>query len=111
MGQTRPLLRIVPVPNWLTGSMRCRIVCETVSPKSFNIPIIIPAFWFSISMSPAQRKRLRRLQLRASQPIQDALAAGVISIRRADILLHLPENEQKSQLDRILRSKQTEILR
>ena len=62
-------------------------------------------------MSPAQSKRLRRIQLRASQPIQDALAAGVISIRRADILLHLPENEQKSQLDRILRSKQTEILR
>jgi hypothetical protein len=39
-------------------------------------------------MSRWTRKRARRIELRASPAVKAALAAGVISQRRADLLLH-----------------------
>jgi hypothetical protein len=62
-------------------------------------------------VSPGQRKRLRRIQLRASQPVKDALVRGLISPRRADTLLYLPEIEGQQQLERILSRQKQSALR
>jgi hypothetical protein len=48
--------------------------------------------------SLGHRKRLRRLELRASPEIKEALASGAISPRFADSLLYLPPQEQVTQL-------------
>jgi hypothetical protein len=52
--------------------------------------------------SVGQRKRLRRIALRASQPVKDALQAGLISPRRADRLLYLEPAQQEQELAKIL---------
>jgi hypothetical protein len=54
-------------------------------------------------MSPGQKKRLRRIALRATEPVKDALARGEISARMGDKLLYLPAEKQQSELERILR--------
>jgi hypothetical protein len=56
-------------------------------------------------MSPGQKKRLRRIALRASEPVKDALARGAITPRRADSLLYLSESEQQRELERLLHSQ------
>jgi hypothetical protein len=56
-------------------------------------------------MSPGQKKRLRRVELRACEEVKAALSKGDISPRRADTLLYLPVGEQKLELERILAEK------
>jgi hypothetical protein len=62
-------------------------------------------------MSPGHKKRLRRIQLRASSELKDALASGVLSARKADSLLYLPESEQEQELAQIRRAKTRMTLR
>jgi hypothetical protein len=62
-------------------------------------------------MSPGQRKRLRRIELRASQPVKDAFARSLISARCADRLLYLVEPEQQTELERILHDREQMALR
>jgi hypothetical protein len=62
-------------------------------------------------MSPGQKKRLRRIELRASRSLKDALATGTISPRKADTLLYLPETEQRIELERILHEQERTALR
>jgi hypothetical protein len=62
-------------------------------------------------MSPGQRKRLRRIQLRATSELKDALATGAITPRKADTLLYLPVPEQQAELQRILHHRARMVLR
>jgi hypothetical protein len=61
--------------------------------------------------SVGQRKRLRRVELRAIQAVKDALQAGLISPRRADTLLYLSADRQQEELDKILRARTQAALR
>ena len=53
-------------------------------------------------LSPGTKKRLSRIRRRACGEVQEAFAAGKISARRADILLYLPPEKQRAELERIL---------
>jgi hypothetical protein len=61
--------------------------------------------------SVGQRKRLRRVERRASQAVKTALANGKISPRRADTLLYLSENRQQEELDKIFQAQTLATLR
>src|SRR5260370_41275195 len=63
------------------------------------------------ALSVGQRKRLRRVELRATQAVKTALADGKISPRRADTLLYLSAQRQKEELDKILRAQTQGALR
>jgi len=62
-------------------------------------------------MSLGQKKRLRRVELRACEEVKAALARGDITPRCADILLYLPAGEQKRELERILTGKANTVSR
>jgi hypothetical protein len=63
------------------------------------------------ALSVGQKKRLRRVELRATQAVKTALADGKISLRRADTLLYLSAAGQAEQLDKILRAQTQSALR
>jgi hypothetical protein len=62
-------------------------------------------------LSVGQKKRLRRVEKRATQAVKTALADGKISLRRADTLLYLSADCQAEQLDKILRAREQGALR
>jgi hypothetical protein len=62
-------------------------------------------------MSPGQKKRLRRIQLRATRELKDALASGAVTPRKADTLLYLSPSAQQTELARILQDRARTVLR
>jgi hypothetical protein len=54
------------------------------------------------TLSPGTRKRLRRVERRATPAVKTALANGQISPRRADTLLYLEPAQQQEELEKIL---------
>src|SRR5262249_45332077 len=78
------------VKNWLTGLKLCKRLCEPVSPK-----------WPPM-LSVGTKKRIARIRRRAIAEVLEAYQQGRISARRADILLYLPQDEQRAELGRIL---------
>lgn len=54
------------------------------------------------TLSPGTRKRLRRVERRATPAVKTALANGQISPRRADTLLYLEPAQQEQELEKIL---------
>jgi hypothetical protein len=52
--------------------------------------------------STTKAKRFRRIELRGSPELAQAMHDGLISVRTADSLFYLPPEEQRAQLERRL---------
>jgi hypothetical protein len=52
------------------------------------------------------KKRIARIRKRATPEVQRAFEQGRISARRADVLLYLPQEEQRRELAHILAAQQ-----
>jgi hypothetical protein len=57
-------------------------------------------------MRDQQQTRINRVSRRASPAIQESYEQGKISLRRADILLHLPPEEGARQVSAILEKQE-----